>query len=89
MSVTEANHPLKPATQLQKVLQTHSMTTKQEGQVALYDDAEDASNPHEVTVLPTTPSSNSTVDLYGETAAEYSKETATQRYLTQLQEHFE
>ena len=55
----------------------------------LYDDVEDMSNPHKITILPTTPSSNSIVDLDGKTVAEYSKETATQRDLTQPQEHFE
>ena len=47
---------------------THIMTTRQGGQVALYDDAEDTYNPQEITVLPTTPSSNSIVDLDGEIA---------------------
>ena len=62
------------------------MTTRQEGQVALYDDAEDMSNANEINV--TTLSSNIITDLDGETATEYSKETATQRDLTQLQEHY-
>ena len=64
------------------------MTTKQEGRVALYDDAEETSNPHEITGLPTMPFSNRILGLDEETAAEYIKETATQRDLTQLQEHF-
>ena len=67
----------------------HNMTTRQEGQVALYDETEDTSNTHKITALPTTPSSKSIVDLDGETTAEYSKETTTQRDLTKLQEHFE
>ena len=65
------------------------MTTRQEGEVALYDNAEDTSNPQEITVQPTTPSSNSIVDLGGETATEFSEQTTTQRDLTQLQKHFE
>ena len=64
------------------------MTTRQEGQAALYDDNEDMFTPH-ITALPATPSSNSMMDLDGKTVVEYSKETATQRDLAQLQEHSE
>ena len=70
-----------------KCHKTHSMTIRQEGQTALYDDTEDTSNPHNITALPTTPSSNSIMDLNGKTATEYSEETGTQRQLAQLQEH--
>ena len=45
--------------------------------------------PHDITALPTTPSSNSIRDLVGKTANEYNEETTTQRDLVQLQEHFE
>ena len=55
------------------------MTTRKEGQVTLYDDAEETSYPYEITVLPTTPSPNSIVDQAGK--------TVTQRDLTQLQKH--
>ena len=55
---------------------------------SMYDDAEDVSNPDEITAIPTTPFANSTVDLDGEMAAEYSEESTTQIDLTQLQEHF-
>ena len=65
------------------------MTTRQKCQAALYDDAEDMSTPYDITALPTTPSSNSIMALDGKTSTEYSEETATQRDLTQLQEHFE
>ena len=65
------------------------MTTRQEDKAALYDDDEDTSNSHDITALPTTQSSKSIMDLDSETATEYSKETASQRDLAQLQEHFE
>ena len=67
---------------------THNITTRQEGQAALYDDAEGTSNPPEIAVLCTTPSSNSKVNLDGGTSSEYNEKTVTQRDLTQLQEHF-
>ena len=44
--------------------------------------------PHNITTMPTTPSSNSITDLDSETIAEYSKEATTQRDLKQLEEHF-
>ena len=68
---------------------THSITTRQEGQAALYDNAEDTSIPNNITTLPTTPTSNSIMDLDDEATAEYSNETATQRDQAQLKEHFQ
>ena len=55
------------------------MTTRQEGQAILYDDAEDMSNLHEISIQPTTPCSNSIAYIDGETATEYSSETSAQR----------
>ena len=45
--------------------------------------------PPDIISLPTTQSSKSMTYLDGKTAAEYSKETTTQRDLVQLQEHCE
>ena len=49
------------------------MTTREEGQAALYGDAEDTSTHHEITLLPSTPSSNSIMDIDGKTATKYSE----------------
>ena len=58
--------------------QKHCMTTREEGQSALYDDAEDVSISQDITALSATQFSNSIMDLDGKTAAEYSEETATE-----------
>ena len=44
--------------------------------------------PHNITVLPATPSSNIMVDVDGKMAVQCSEETAMQRDPTQLQDHF-
>ena len=57
----------------------HNMTIRDEGQAALYDDAEETSMPYDISALPTTSSSNNITDLDGKTAAGYSEETAAKK----------